>query len=71
MWYDATSAEMVAIERIETVYYDRTLSDEQRGKLLKKFWAELEIHHQDKVYYLISPEGAVLESPFQNVKQSK
>jgi hypothetical protein len=64
-WFDPSISEIATIERIETVYYDPTLSKEQRGKLLKKFWAELEILHQDKVSFLVSPEGKVLQSPFE------
>jgi hypothetical protein len=64
-WFDPSVAEIATIERIETVYYDSSLTLEQRGKLLKKFWAELEILHQDKVSFLVSPEGKVLQSPFE------
>lgn len=64
-WFDPTCLEIATIERIETVYYDGTLTSDQRMKLLKKFWAELEILHQDKVSFLVSPEGKVLHSPFE------
>ncbi len=64
-WFDPSLAEIATIERIETVYFDYTLTEEKRGKLLKRFWAELEILHQDKVSFLVSPEGKVLQSPFE------
>ena len=64
-WFDPSISEIAAIERIETVYYDYTLTEEKRSRLLKRFWAELEILHQDKVSFLVSPEGKVLQSPFE------
>lgn len=64
-WFDPSVAEIATIERIETVYFDYTLTEEKRSKLLKRFWAELEILHHDKISFLVSPEGKVLQSPFE------
>jgi len=65
-WFSPTPMEISAIEQIETAYQDSSLYDEQRERLIKKLWANLEKAHGSRVLSLVSPEGIVIQSPFEN-----
>jgi hypothetical protein len=65
-WFSPTPAEISAIEQIETVYHDNTLQNERREKMIRNLWAQLEKAHGSRVLSLVSPEGMVIQSPFEN-----
>jgi hypothetical protein len=65
-WFSPTPAEISAIEQIETVYHDTNLHDDRREKLIRSLWAQLEKAHGSRVLSLVSPEGMVIQSPFEN-----
>jgi hypothetical protein len=58
--------EISAIEQIETAFQDSSLHDNQRESLIKRLWADLEKAHGSRVLSLVSPEGVVIQSPFEN-----
>ena len=62
--FDPTPIEISAIEQIETVFNDDIMEQEQRSKLMRKLWAQLEKVHGSRVLMLQSPEGQVIQSPF-------
>lgn len=62
-WFDPSLAEMSLIEQIETAYYDTSIQERERHKLLTRLWSELECRHGDQVLRLVSPEGQVIYSP--------
>lgn len=62
-WFDPSPAEMSLIEQIETAYYDTSILERERRKLLTSLWSELECRHGDQVLRLVSPEGKVIYSP--------
>ena len=65
-WFSPTPMEISAIEQIETAFQDSSLRDNQRESLIKKLWADLEKAHGSRVLSLVSPEGVVIQSPFEN-----
>jgi hypothetical protein len=65
-WFSPTPMEISAIEQIETAIQDVSLYEEQRESLMKKLWANLEKAHGSRVLSLVSPEGIVIQSPFEN-----
>lgn len=65
-WFSPSPAEISAIEQIETVYHDTSLHEDRRDKMIKRLWAELEKAHGSRVLSLVSPEGMVIQSPFEN-----
>jgi len=65
-WFSPTPMEISAIEQIETAYQDSSLYEEHREKLIKKLWNDLEKAHGSRVLSLVSPEGIVIQSPFEN-----
>ena len=65
-WFSPTPMEISAIEQIETAFQDSSLRDTQRESLIKKLWADLEKAHGSRVLSLVSPEGVVIQSPFEN-----
>ena len=65
-WFSPTPMEISAIEQIETAFQDSSLYETNREKLIKKLWANLEKAHGSRVLSLVSPEGIVIQSPFEN-----
>jgi hypothetical protein len=65
-WFSPTPAEISAIEQIETVYHDDSLQGDRREKLIRRLWADLEKAHGSRVLSLVSPEGMVIQSPFES-----
>lgn len=65
-WFSPTPMEISAIEQIETAFQDSSLYEKHREKLIKKLWANLEKAHGSRVLSLVSPEGIVIPSPFEN-----
>jgi hypothetical protein len=65
-WFSPTPMEISAIEQIETAFQDSSLYETHREKLIKKLWANLEKAHGSRVLSLVSPEGIVIQSPFEN-----
>lgn len=67
-WFSPTPMEISAIEQIETAFHDSGLNDSHRESLIRKFWAELEKAHGSRVLSLVSPEGTIIQSPFENAR---
>jgi len=65
-WFSPTPMEISAIEQVETAFTDTSLYENDRRKLIKKLWSELEKAHGARVLSLVSPEGIVMQSPFDN-----
>jgi hypothetical protein len=66
-WFCPTTAEISCIEQIETVVLDTTLTESERRDLMERLWNRLETLHGSRVLTLVSPEGTVLQSPFERV----
>ncbi|HUN08451.1 MAG TPA: hypothetical protein PLQ56_17730 [Aggregatilineales bacterium] len=66
-WFCPTTAEISCIEQIETVVLDTTLTENERQELMTELWTRLENLHGSRVLTLVSPEGTVLQSPFERV----
>jgi hypothetical protein len=64
-WFSPTPLEISAIEQIETAFDDPTLHEIEREDLLRRLWVRLERAHGGKVLSLVSPEGIVIERPFE------
>ncbi len=65
-WFSPTTSEISAIEQIETAFHDASMEGNHREKLIRKLWAELEKAHGSRVLSLVSPEGTIIQSPFEN-----
>jgi hypothetical protein len=65
-WFSPSPMEISAIEQIETAFQDSSLQENQRDSMIKQLWAKLEEAHGSRVLSLVSPEGAVIQSPFEN-----
>ncbi len=62
-WFTPTPIEISCIEQIETAFFDDTLTENQKQRLLEDQWLRLERAHGCKVLSLVSPEGAIIERP--------
>lgn len=64
-WFNPTPREISALEQIETAMQDSELDTPRREQLLKRLWANLEDAHGSRILSVVSPEGNVIQSPFE------
>lgn len=64
-WFNPTPREISALEQIETALEDSELDDPRRQQLLRRLWANLEEAHGSRILSVVSPEGNIIQSPFE------
>lgn len=64
-WFNPSPSEISTIEQIEAAILDSGLDETRRQKLMQKLWAQLEQAHGSRILSVVSPEGQIIQSPFE------